>query len=158
VPRWLLLVAKLVPYYAIGLAQMGILFGIGALLFDLHVAGSLWALLLLCVAMVWAAVALGLLFASVATSERMLGSVGSVTLLVMGILGGTMLPRFTMPTFMQKLGLLTPHAWALDGFHDIVLDSTASVADVLAPMAVLGAFGIGFATIGALRFHHQSSG
>ena len=45
--RPVLLVAKLVPYYVIGLVQMSFLFGVGTLFFGMQVAGSVLALIAL---------------------------------------------------------------------------------------------------------------
>jgi len=37
----------------------------------------------------------------------------------MSSIGGSMFPRFLMPEAMQKAGLLTINAWAIDGFTKI---------------------------------------
>jgi ABC-2 type transport system permease protein len=37
----------------------------------------------------------------------------------MSSIGGSMFPRFLMPEGMQKAGLLTINAWAIDGFTKI---------------------------------------
>ena len=42
-------------------------------------------------------------------TEKQLGGIGSVVLLVMGMLGGCMFPRLLMPPFMQTIGLAVPH-------------------------------------------------
>ena len=59
VPRWKVMLATLVPYYVIGLLQLTFLFGLGAALFGMHVAGSVPALALLSMAVVACAVCLG---------------------------------------------------------------------------------------------------
>ncbi len=49
----------------------------------------------------------------------------------MSSVGGSMFPRFLMPEAMQKAGLLTINAWAIDGFTKVFwrdLPVTASVA------------------------------
>jgi len=37
----------------------------------------------------------------------------------MSSVGGSMFPRFLMPEAMQKAGLLTINAWAIDGFTKV---------------------------------------
>src|SRR5690606_2681212 len=90
IPRWKVLGATLVPYFVIGLCQLAFLFGVGVLVFGMQIAGSVLALVALSVAVVTCAVSLGLLFAALGGSEKQLGAIGSVVLLVMGVLGGCM--------------------------------------------------------------------
>ncbi|HEU5060408.1 MAG TPA: ABC transporter permease [Kofleriaceae bacterium] len=155
VRRPLLLAAKLVPYYLVGLAQMTFLFGLGVLAFGMEVGGSLLALALLTAAVVFAAVSLGLFIASFGGTERQVGAIGSVCLLVMGLLGGCMVPRMIMPAGMQKVGLFTPHAWALEGYQDVLVRAGTGVADVAVPIAAVAAFGLAFALAGSLRFDFE---
>ena len=155
VRRPLLLVAKLVPYYLVGLAQMAFLFGLGVVAFGMAVGGSALALGILTAAVVFAAVSLGLFIASFGGTERQVGAIGSVCLLVMGLLGGCMVPRALMPAGMQKVGLFTPHAWALDGYYDLLVRAGTGVADVALPIAAVTGFGVLFAMAGSLRFDFE---
>lgn len=156
VPRYKLLVGTLVPYFLIGIVQLAFLFAVGVICFGMTIAGSLPALVVIGVASAWCAVALGLLFAALATSERQLGGIGSVVLLVMGMVGGCMVPRLVMPPVMQTLGLAVPHGWALDAYYAVLVRPETSVLDVLPAAGALVAFGVGFATIGLARFRFES--
>jgi ABC-2 type transport system permease protein len=155
VRRPTLLLARLVPYYVVGLVQMTFLFGLGAIAFGLRVGGSVIALAVLTAVVVFAAVSLGLLIASFSGTERQVGAVGSVCLLVMGLLGGGMVPRPFMPQTMKTIGLFTPHAWALEGYYDILVREGTGIADVHRQILAVAAFGIGFALIGSLRFRFE---
>jgi ABC-2 type transport system permease protein len=155
VRRPTLLLAKLVPFYLVGVGQMTFLFGLGVLAFGLEVGGSAFALVLLTLAMVFAAVALGLLIASFGGTERQIGAIGSVCLLVMGLLGGGMVPRQIMPATMQTIGLLTPHAWALEGYYDILVREGTTLADVGPEILAVSGFGVLFALVGVLRFRFE---
>ena len=44
------------------------------------------------------------------------GGFSTIIILTMSALGGSMFPRFLMSPGMQKLGLVTFNAWALDGY------------------------------------------
>ncbi len=157
VSRPVLLIAKIVPYYGIGLVQMLFLFGLGALAFDMKVAGSLPALILLTMLVVLAAVALGLLIASMGGTEKQVGSVGSIALLIMGLLGGAMVPRISMPESMQTLGLAIPHAWALDGYYDVLVRPGAGFALIWPSLLAMLGFALVFFVVGALRFRFDAT-
>jgi ABC-2 type transport system permease protein len=63
-----------------------------------------------------AAAALGLVLATLARSRAQLSGFSTILILTMSALGGSMFPRFLMTETMQKIGLVTFNAWALDGY------------------------------------------
>lgn len=156
VSRAMALLATLVPYYLIGLVQLAFLFGIGVVFFGLRVAGSIPALVVVSLLVSACAVSLGLLFAALAKSEKQLGGVGSVVLLVMGLVGGCMFPRIAMPEFMKTLGLGVPHGWALDAYFDLLVREGTGFADVLPNIAALAGFAVVFAVLGVWRFRYDA--
>jgi hypothetical protein len=60
-----------------------------------------------------------------------------------------------MPASMQKIGLFTPHGWALDGYYDVLVRAGAGVADLALPIAAVTGFGLAFALAGSLRFDFE---
>lgn len=155
VPRWKALVSTLVPYYVIGACQLAFLFLVGIAGFQVTVAGSVLALVVLSLATVACAVSLGLLFAALASSERQLGGIASVVLLIMGMVGGCMIPRPLMPEIMQSLGLAVPHAWALDGYYALLVVPGTDVFDILPSVGALGGFSAGFGGLGLAVFRFE---
>jgi ABC-2 type transport system permease protein len=61
----------------------------------------------------------GILLASLCHTRGQLGAVSTLLILIMSSLGGSMFPRFLMPPAMQKAGLFTINAWAIDGFTKV---------------------------------------
>jgi ABC-2 type transport system permease protein len=157
VPRATILLAKLVPYLIMGLIQFAFLFGVGIVAFGMKVGGSPLALAVLTVAVVTCAVCLGLVFAAIGGSERAMGSIGSVTLLVMGMVGGCMVPRLVMPPIMRTLGLAVPHSWSLDGYFVLLVRDGAGLADVAPQIGALFGFAALFAAIGVWRFRFEKA-
>ena len=66
-----------------------------------------------------AVAAFGMLLASICHTRAQLGALSTLVILIMSSIGGSMFPRFLMPEAMQKAGLLTINAWAIDGFTKI---------------------------------------
>ncbi|MEO8700404.1 MAG: ABC transporter permease [Kofleriaceae bacterium] len=155
VPRWKAMLATLVPYYLVGVVQLVFLFGIGILAFGMRVAGAPVALVALSLTLILCSVSFGLLMASVARTEKQLGGVGSVVLLVMGMLGGCMFPRIAMPAFMKTLGLGVPHGWALDGYYAVLVREGTTLVDVLPSIAALLVFAAVFASAGLALFRFE---
>jgi ABC-2 type transport system permease protein len=119
------------------------------------VGGSLLALVVLTFAVVTCAVALGLVMAAIGGSEKRMGSIGSVSLLIMGLLGGAMVPRAIMPPALETAGLLVPHGWALDGYFTLLVRDGATVVDVLPQVGAILGFAALFAAIGVWRFRFE---
>jgi ABC-2 type transport system permease protein len=152
VPPWKLLVAKLVPYIVLGTIQVGLLFAIGAFAFGMKIGGSVAALGVLTVGVAASATGLGLLIASVSSTEKQISSLGSVVILIMGLVSGCMIPRILMPHLVQQVGLFVPHGWALDGYYTLLVHEGAGFADVIKPIAAVYGFAALFMVAGIRRF------
>jgi ABC-2 type transport system permease protein len=66
-----------------------------------------------------AVAAFGMLLASLCHTRAQLGAVSTLLILIMSSVGGSMFPRYLMPAAMQKAGLFTINAWAIDGFTKV---------------------------------------
>jgi ABC-2 type transport system permease protein len=67
----------------------------------------------------FAVAAFGMLLASICRTRAQLGALSTLLILTMSAVGGSMFPRFLMPEAMQKAGLWTINAWAIDGFTKV---------------------------------------
>lgn len=152
VPAWKLLAAKLVPYVALGTIQVGLLFAIGALGFGMQIGDSIAALAALSVGVAACATTLGLLIAALSSTEKQISSLGSILIMIMGLVGGCMFPRALMPHALQQVGLFVPHGWALEGYYALLIGHGTGFADVLRPIAAVYGFALLFAVAGLRRF------
>jgi ABC-2 type transport system permease protein len=92
------------------------------------------------------------LFALVGTGAAMLvgatfrndeqaNSIGLFLGLGLAALGGCMVPLEVFPSTMERVAHITPHAWAVEGLTDVVLEN-AGVADIALQLGVLLAFAV----------------
>lgn len=150
ISRSTLLVGKLLPYYLVNLVQIILMFAVGAVLFGIHL-GRLEALVPLSLALAACANGLGLIVAALGKTEAQIGALGVFFAVVLSALGGMMVPAFVMPEFMQTLSYLTPHSWALTGYHDVMLRGQG-VSGVMKETAILLSFAASFFLIALWRF------
>jgi ABC-2 type transport system permease protein len=110
------------------------------LIFRVNWGDPLGALLLL---ITFAAVGAGagMLMGAVFSNDAQATGVGIVVSLGLAALGGCMLPVELFSPAMQKVAHLTPHAWALDGFAELVRRN-GTVVDILPQLAILSAYAI----------------
>ena len=138
-----LLLGKLVYLAGVGVVQLTLMFVWGALVFGIDLAGHWQGFLIMTLATAIASSTFGLMLASVSRSRMQLVAISNLAILLMSALGGSMYPRFLMPEKMQKFGLLTLNAWAIDGFQKIFWRDEP-VRAVLPQVAVLIAVGVVF--------------
>src|SRR5262249_58786107 len=100
----------------IGIAQLCVMFLWGRVAFKLPLFSHLPGFFVMTIATAGAAAALGLVLATLARFRAQLQGFSTILILTMSALGGSMFPRFLMSETMQRMGLLTFNAWALDGY------------------------------------------
>ena len=124
---------------AIAVLQGAIIMVGSALLFGVS-WGSPVAAALLMLAFAVVAGGAGMLMGSLATSTEQAIAIGLLLALGMGALGGSMMPlEFFSPT-LYAVAHITPHAWAADGFADLIRRG-GGLTDVVDELAVLVAYG-----------------
>ena len=62
-----------------------------------------------------AGLALGLV--SVCRTREQAQMLSTFVILVLAAIGGSMVPRFLMPPWLQQVGWATPHAWVIDAYQ-----------------------------------------
>lgn len=136
-----LMAGKLVFNTGLAFFQLVVMFLWGWLAFHLdffsHLPG--FAVMGLCTA--FAVAAFGMLLASACHTRAQLGALSTLVILIMSSVGGSMFPRFLMPEAMQKAGLLTINAWAIDGFTKVFWRDLP-VADLWPQVGVLVGIGV----------------
>jgi ABC-2 type transport system permease protein len=110
------LIGKWIFLALVGCAQLTVMFSWGQLVFGLPLSSHLPGFAVMTLATASAAAALALALATLARSRAQLSGFSTILILTMSALGGSMFPRFLMSESMQKIGLLTFNAWALDGY------------------------------------------
>lgn len=111
-----LLAGKWVYLTLLGATQLTVMFSWGWLVFHLDLFRHVGGFVIMTAFTAMAGAAFGLLLASLARTRAQLSGMSTIIILTMSALGGSMFPRFLMTATMQKVGLLTFNAWALDGF------------------------------------------
>ena len=98
------MVAKIVPYIAIGYVQVVLIMAISSAVFDLPVRGSLSLLMLALGLFIASNLALGFTFSTIATSQMQAMQLSQFTVLPSILLSGFMFPFYGMPLWAQWAG------------------------------------------------------
>ncbi len=92
----------------------------------------------------------GMLAGSLFSNDQQAGSIGVFAGLGFGALGGCMVPLEIFSPTMQTVAHITPHAWALDGFAELVRRG-GGILDILPELAVLAGFAVVLLSVATLR-------
>lgn len=114
-----LLAGKLAYSTLLAFAQLVLMFAWAWAVFKLDFLSHIPGFVVMGVCTALAVAAFGMLLASVCRTRAQLGPLSTLVILIMSSVGGSMFPRFLMPEAMQKAGLLTINAWAIDGFTKV---------------------------------------
>lgn len=147
-----LLVGKTVPFFLVSLAQCGLLFVCGRLLFGMSWGPEPAWLVLAIISTSLGATSLGLLLATVVKTDQQVSAYGTSLVLILGGISGCFLPREWLPPLMKQLSLATPHAWALSAFDTVLAHDTVDSQRVLQCCGALASFAVVFFLIGIWRF------
>jgi ABC-type multidrug transport system permease subunit len=145
--RGQILMGKLLPCLAISLVQGFFLLAAGRVIFGMTWGSRPELLLPLVVCTSLAAVGLAVLVASVARTETQVAVYGTLMVLILGGVSGSLMPRDLMPEQMKTASLVTPHAWALDAYAQLLASPNPDVTAVLTSCGVLLGFGALFTAL-----------
>jgi ABC-2 type transport system permease protein len=142
--RGQILLGKLLPCVAVSLIQGFFLLLAGRIIFGMTWGSRPELLLPVVLSTSIAAVGLAVLVASIARTETQVAIYGTLIVLVLGGVSGSLMPRDLMPEKMKIASLATPHAWALDAYAQLLASPTPNVAFIATACGVLIAFGAAF--------------
>jgi ABC-2 type transport system permease protein len=114
-----LLLGKWFYLTGLGVLQVSVMFLWAQFAFGIDLQGHLDGFLVMTVATALAASALGLCLATFCKTRGQLNGLSVVLVLSMSALGGSMVPRYVMSEQLQRYGLVTFNAWALDGYDKV---------------------------------------
>jgi len=146
-----LMIGKILPYIAIGLVQLALILGIGDLLFDVPVRGSVLHLYAAASLFIAANLALGLFVSTMVTTQFQAMQATFFLMMPSILLSGFMFPFDGMPVAAQYLGEVLPITHFIRLTRGIMLRE-ATLADMPLELLYLAVFSAVAMTAAALRF------
>ena len=154
VSRFEILAGKLAARGVLGVFQTGMLVAIGVGWLHLTVAQAPVGIILTALTTIFSACGLGLLMATFGKTMDQIQGMTTMFLLLLGFISGTLIPRAFLPAWMVKISYITPHAWALNAYQDLI-QRHHSLVSTLPNIGVVALFGVVFFAIALVRFRFE---
>jgi ABC-2 type transport system permease protein len=154
--RTTLLGGKAASGTLISLMTLIVSFAFAMLVFKVRIQGSVIGFLAVAVACSVMAATFGLLIASLGRTPGGTRGVAILAVLLMVMLGGAWVPTFIFPAWLQRLTVVVPARWAVDGLDAMTWRGLGLSAAVLPTVVLLG-FALLFAVLAVSRFRWEEA-
>ena len=134
--------------------QHAVLFGFGIVALGFKVNGAWLAVALLALAFALMILCAGLAAAALLSTVQQLNAVTNLGTMVLGGLGGALVPVMELPKWVQPISPASPVNWAMEGYRDVILDG-AGVGDVVLPLAAMSGLAVLLAAVAVWRMRHD---
>jgi ABC-2 type transport system permease protein len=138
-----IVLGKALFLWAQGMLQVTLIFFVAWFGYGVGVASNFAPWLITTGMAALAATGLALAVAVSCRTRQQVQTLTTFLVLVLSAVGGSMVPRFLMPQWLQQLGWLTPNAWGVEAYQSVLwrsepLSSVAPAWGVLAATGILG--------------------
>jgi ABC-2 type transport system permease protein len=148
--KYEILLGKFLGILGVALMQMLVMILFSQIAFGVSWGKSILGIIILTLASVFAVGGLGVMIGGIAKTDKGIGLFQSLVVQIMSVLGGSMLPIYVMPKFMQSLSKFTINGQTLRGY--VSLMEGGSLSSIQEPALVLVLSGIIFFIIGSTLF------
>lgn len=155
VGRWTFALAKLIPFWVIGLVVLGLVMIVARLLYGLAPEGSIGAILLAAALFIFTMSGLGVGVANGSSNMQQTMFVMFFFVMVFILMSGMVTPVESMPRWAQGLTRILPPRYFVDAMRALYLKG-ASIADLWVNYAALALFALVFNGWAALSYRKQN--
>lgn len=145
------IIAKLMPFWVIALAELTFGLLLGYLLFGVDVKGSLWLIFGAASIYMLAILGLGLFISTLADTQQQAMLVAWFMMVVFILMGGLFTPVTSMPEWAQVVTWFNPVMWFMDLMRRVMLVG-AGFTDVWKTIVILTGFAVVLNTAAVVRY------
>lgn len=143
------IIGKNAAFLLFSLVQAALLIIPASLIFKLDFKASILWIILFTISVIFFIISLGMFISTLFKNEETLILSGNILVFILGILGGSFIPLQLMPSFIQKLSMITPNYWVIKGYLYII--NGRSVQLVFNTLAAFTLLGISLTVISSLK-------
>jgi ABC-2 type transport system permease protein len=154
--RFTLLAARGASGTVITLLTLVVSFGFAMVVFGVRIHGSVLGFAAIAIACSIMAATFSLLVAALGKTPAATRRVATFAVLIMVMLGGAWVPSFIFPAWLQRITVVIPARWAVDGFDAMTWRGLGIEAAIVPTLVLLG-FAALFAGLTVARFRWEEA-
>ncbi len=131
-----------------GVGQVTLIFLLAWVGWGVPLLDRLAGYLVVTIAAAIAAAGLALALTTACRTRRQAQTLANIAILVLSAVGGSMVPRFFMPEWLQSIGWFTPTTWAVEAYSGLFWRGDPATS-LLLPVGLL--LGVGIGSLGLAR-------
>src|SRR5262249_49357638 len=155
ISRWTVIGSRAASATLISMIILTVVFGFARVVWGVKIEGSLAGFAAVCAAFSIMTAAFGLLIAVLGRTPEGARGISILVTLILVMLGGSWVPAFLFPQWLQRAGFLIPTRWAMDGLDGTIWRGFTLAQSAPAAGALLG-FAALFGLIAVWRFRWES--
>jgi ABC-2 type transport system permease protein len=132
-----------------------VLFSFARVVFGVRIQGSFVGFVGVCAAFSLMTAAFGLMVAALGETVEATRGYSVMATLVLVMLGGAWVPTFVFPKWLQRLTIVIPTRWAMDGLDGMTWRGLGFSA-AITPIAILLGFTLLFGAVAVMRFRWRA--
>lgn len=149
--KYAILIGKWLGTYLFAIIQFFIFLIVTINVFGVDWGGNLLFVSVLGLSYAAAVSGISVLLASCISDMKSADAIGGFGIQLLAVLGGSMLPLYQFPDFLQSVSKAVPNRWALDGFLSLM--EGGGWADLQKPVLLFAAIGLCSLVLGIRRLH-----
>jgi ABC-2 type transport system permease protein len=154
ISRWTMIASRAASAAIIAMIILAVVFTFARLVWNVRIEGSFAGFAAVCAAFSIMTASFGLLIAVLGRTPEGARGISILVTLVLVMLGGSWVPTFLFPEWLQRIGFLIPTRWAVDGLDGTIWRGFTFDA-ALAPAGALLGFAALFGLIAVWRFRWE---
>ena len=155
--RFVIIGSRAASAATIAMVILCVVFSFARVVFHVRIEGSMPGFLLVCFAFSIMTAAFGLLVAVLGKTPEATRGLAILVTLILVMLGGSWVPAFLFPQWLQNASFAVPTRWAVDGLDGMIWRGLGFDA-ALAPVAAMLGFAALFGGLALWRFRWDTPG
>jgi ABC-2 type transport system permease protein len=153
--RWTVISARAASAAITSMIILAVVFTFARIVWNVKIEGSFPGFLMICAAFSVMTAMFGLLIAVLGKTPEGARGIAILATLILVMLGGSWVPSFLFPQWLQKISFLIPTRWAVDGLDGTIWRGFTAQA-ALTPAGAMLVFAALFGLVAIWRFKWES--